>query len=335
MELSDSLRVALSELAEEYPHAALAQAAATLSCSYRNTGDDQSLSAIVSPVAAAAYALTRLPATFAALAAALTEARLRLPTWRPATLLDAGAGPGVSAWAGSAVWPSLTRATLLERDPRMQAVGQRLLRAAPAGCAVTWRQMDLTNDRERLPTTPFDLCVASYALNELPQPARLPLVARLWAACGGALALVAPGTPAGFAAIREARAWLIDAGAQIIAPCPHADACPMQPGDWCHFSQRLARSRLHRSLKGGDAPFEDEKFSYVIAARQPGEPFAARVIRHPVVRAGRITLDLCAPDGLLRAEITRRDPTAWRAARQARWGTALVELPERRREPHG
>jgi ribosomal protein RSM22 (predicted rRNA methylase) len=335
MELPDTLRVALSELAEEYPHVALAQAAATLLDAYRNAGDAQSLAAITSPIAAAAYALTRLPATFAALAAALTEARLRLPAWQPATLLDAGAGPGVSAWAASAVWPSLTRVILLERDQRMQTVGQRLLRAAPTGCAVNWRQVDLTDDRERLPAAPFDLCLASYALNELPLAARLPLVARLWAACGGALTLVAPGTPAGFAAIREARAWLIEAGAQIIAPCPHADACPMQPGDWCHFSQRLARSRLHRSLKGGEAPFEDEKYSYVIAARQAGEPFAARVIRHPVVHAGRIALDLCAPGGLSRAEITRRDPIAWRAARQARWGSALAETPAQRQEPHG
>ncbi|HEX2347295.1 MAG TPA: small ribosomal subunit Rsm22 family protein [Ktedonobacterales bacterium] len=335
MEIPETLRVALSELAEEYPHAALAQAAATLSNAYRREGDAHSAAAITSPVGAAAYALTRLPATHAALAAALSEARVRLPAWQPATLLDAGAGPGVSAWAASAVWPTLTRATLLERDQRMQAVGQRLLRAAPAGCAVAWRQMDLTDERERLPGAPFDLCLASYALNELPHAARLPLVARLWAACSGALALVVPGTPAGFAAIREARAWLIDAGAQIIAPCPHADACPMQPGDWCHFSQRLARSRLHRSLKGGDAPYEDEKYSYVIAAREPGAPFAARVIRHPVVRAGRTMLDLCAPDGLSRAEITRRDPIAWRAARQARWGSALAEAPEYPSEPHG
>lgn len=335
MEIPDTLRVALSELAEEYPHAALAQAAATLSIAYRREGDAHSAAAITSPVGAAAYALTRLPATYAALAAALSEARVRLPAWQPATLLDAGAGPGGSAWAASAVWPTLTRATLLERDQRMQAVGQRLLRAAPAGCAVAWRQTDLTDERERLPGAPFDLCLASYALNEVPHAARLPLVARLWAACSGALALVAPGTPAGFAAIREARAWLIDAGAQIIAPCPHADACPMQPGDWCHFSQRLARSRLHRSLKGGDAPYEDEKYSYVIAARTPGAPFAARVIRHPVVRAGRITLDLCAPDGLSRAEITRRDPTAWRAARQARWGSARVEALKGDSEPHG
>ena len=332
MDAPEALRAALTTLAEEYPTRALAQAATSLSSAYRTTGDVIAPAAITSQVAAVAYAVTRLPATYAALAAALTEARLLLPAWRPATLLDVGAGPGVAAWAASGVWPSLARATLLEREPRMMAVGQRLLEEAPTACAVTWRQVDIAADWGRLADDPFDLCVCSYALNELPHERRLPLVERLWAASGGALALVAPGTPAGFAAIREARAWLIGAGAHIIAPCPHADACPMQAGDWCHFSQRLARSRLHRQLKGGDAPFEDEKYSYVVAARMPGEAIAARVIRHPLVRPGRITLDLCAPGGLAQAEVTRSDRAAWRPAREARWGSALKTLPGRTRE---
>ena len=332
MDAPEALRAALTTLAEEYPTRALAQAATLLSSAYRTTGDEHAPAAITSPVAAVAYAVTRLPATYAALAAALTEARLLLPAWRPNTLLDVGAGPGVSVWAASGVWPSLARATLLEREPRMMAVGQRLLEEAPTACAVTWRQVDMAADWGRLGAVSFDLCICSYALNELPHDRRIPLVERLWEASGGALALVAPGTPAGFAAIREARAWLIGAGAHIIAPCPHADACPMSPGDWCHFSQRLARSRLHRQLKGGDAPFEDEKYSYVVAARMPGEAIAARVIRHPLVRPGRISLELCAPGGLALAEVTRSDRAAWRPAREARWGSALATLPEKTRE---
>lgn len=332
MDAPETLRAALASLAEDYPTRALAQAAASLSATYRAEGDTPAPAAITSPVAAAAYAVTRMPATFAALAAALGEARLRLAAWRPASLLDVGAGPGVSAWAASAVWPSLRSATLLERDQRMIAVGQRLLDAAPVECAVTWRQADATADWGRLASQPFDLCISSYTLNELPHAWRLRMVARLWEACGGALALVAPGTPAGFAAIREARTWLIGAGAHIIAPCPHADACPMPPGDWCHFSQRLARSRLHRQLKGGDAPFEDEKYAYVVAAREPGDAIAARVIRHPLTHPGHITLELCSPDGLQRAEVTRSDRAAWRSAREARWGSALAVVPQNTRD---
>ena len=332
MDVPETLRAALTSLAEDYPTRALAQAAAAMSASYRAESESPAAAAITSPVAAVAYALTRMPATYAALAAVLSETRRRLPAWSPVSVLDVGAGPGVSAWAAGEIWPALRGVTLLERDQRMIVVGQRLLREAPVEPSVTWRQADVTADWGRLPGEPFDLCVSSYMLNELPHARRLALVARLWEACGGALALVAPGTPAGFAAIREARTWLIDAGAQMVAPCPHADACPMSPGDWCHFSQRLARSRLHRQLKGGDAPFEDEKFSYVVAAREPGAAIAARVIRHPTVHAGHITLDLCAPGGLLRAEVTRSDRVAWRAAREASWGAALDALPRNTRE---
>jgi len=332
MDAPETLRAALNSLAEDYPTHALAQAAAALSATYRAEGDTPFPAAITSSVAAAAYAITRLPATYAALAAALSAAAQRLPAWRPASLLDIGAGPGVSAWAASAVWPSLSAATLLERDQRMIAVGQRLLQEAPIERSITWRQADATGDWGRLPSEPFDLCVSSYTLNELPHERRLAMVARLWEVCSGALALVAPGTPAGFAAIREARGWLTSAGAHIIAPCPHADACPMPPGDWCHFSQRLARSRLHRQLKGGDAPFEDEKYAYVVVAREPGTPIAARVIRHPLVRPGHIALELCAPEGLLRAEVTRSERAAWRTAREAHWGSALDALPSKTRE---
>lgn len=332
MDVPEALRAALTTLAESYPQRALAQAATALSTIYRAEGAAPAPAAISSPVAAVAYAVTRLPATYAALAAALTAARLRMPEWRPATLLDVGAGPGVSVWAAGAVWPSLASATLLERDQRMMTVGQRLMEEAPTGQEVIWRQTDVTFEWGKLVGASFDLCLSSYALNELPHEQRIPTVARLWAACGGALALVAPGTPAGFAAIREARAWLIGAGAHIVAPCPHADACPMPPGDWCHFSQRLARSRLHRQLKGGDAPFEDEKYTYVVAAHQSGAPIAARVIRHPFVRPGRITLDLCAPQGLVQAEVTRSDRATWRPAREAHWGSALERLPDKIRD---
>lgn len=331
MEPPEALRVALQTLAEEYPRRALAEAAASLSSAYRDEGDAPVPAALAAPVAATAYAVTRLPATYAALASALTETSARLPEWRPHRLFDIGAGPGVSAWTAHTIWPSLASATLVERDHRMIAVGKRLMDEAPSGCDVTWHAADIIREPEALRGGPFDLCLISYALNELPHAERLPLVERLWKLTSGALVLVAPGTPAGFAAIREARGCLLDAGAHVVAPCPHGDVCPMAPGDWCHFSQRLARSRLHRQLKGGDAPYEDEKFAYVAAARMSVQPFAARVIRHPVVRSGHISLHLCTPEGLQQAEVTRSDKASWRSAREAHWGSSLAALPEKRR----
>ena len=43
----------------------------------------------------------------------------------------------------------------------------------------------------------------------------------------------------------------------------------LQPPDWCHFTQRLPRSRAHKQIKGAELPFEDEKFSYVALTRAP------------------------------------------------------------------
>jgi ribosomal protein RSM22 (predicted rRNA methylase) len=326
MELPETLRLAITEVAEGQPRQALERAAASLSAAYRADGGANTTRAVDSPAAVAAYAVTRLPATFAALAAALSEARARLPLWEPRALLDAGAGPGVSAWAASLIWPSLRQATLLERDQRMIALGTELLAASPPGALhVAWRQVDIAGPWGRPAPMPADLVTCAYALNELPEARRAELVARLWDATeptSGALALVAPGTPAGFAAIRAARDQLIKAGARILAPCPHERACPMPPGDWCHMAQRLARSRLHRQIKGGDAPFEDEKYSYVVAARQTGTPIAARVIRRPLTHPGRITLDLCGANGLEQREVTRSQRPLFRLARDARWGSA-------------
>lgn len=331
MEIPESLRLAITELGEDQPYATLERAATALSTAYRAEGSSTAR-AVDSAAGIAAYAVTRLPATFAALAAALIEARERIPEWEPRTLLDAGAGPGVSAWAAAGVWPSLREATLLERDQRMMDLGAELLEQAPPDdLEVAWRQVDITGPWGKLAPAVADLVTCAYALNEIPEAKRGEVVARLWGATEverGLLALVAPGTPAGFAVIRAARDQLIAAGAHVLAPCPHDRACPMPPGDWCHMAQRLARSRLHRRLKGGDAPFEDEKFSYVVASRQPGTPIAARVIRRPVTHPGHIIVELCGADGLEKRDIARRDRGAFRSARDARWGSAWLAPTE-------
>jgi ribosomal protein RSM22 (predicted rRNA methylase) len=139
------------------------------------------------------------------------------------------------------------------------------------------------------------------------------------------LVLVEPGTPAGFARILAARSVLVSEGANLLAPCPHARDCPLAAPDWCHFSVRLPRSRDHRFAKGADAPFEDEKFAYLIAAR----PQVAAAARSPRVlappRAGKpgIRLKLCGPEGLEARFVGRRDKAAHAQARRLGWGDAL------------
>ena len=165
---------------------------------------------------------------------------------------------------------------------------------------------------------------ASYVLAEIPPAAQIGVIERLWSACEGVLVLVEPGSPAGFERLRAARTRLVALGAEVLAPCPHDALCPMQAPDWCHFVQRLPRSRDHRLAKGATLAFEDEKFAYLAAAR-PGllaHPRPSRVLAPPRMGKPGVSLKLCAPDGLEEAFIPRRDKPAFAAARRLGWGDA-------------
>jgi ribosomal protein RSM22 (predicted rRNA methylase) len=135
------------------------------------------------------------------------------------------------------------------------------------------------------------------------------------------LVLVEPGTPAGFARIRAARAALIEAGGYVAAPCTHDSDCPINQPDWCHFSQRLARSRDHMIAKGAKVPFEDERYAYVAVSRTPvTERATARIIKPPVEAKPGITLPLCEASGLRNAFVAKRDKDGYRQARKKEWG---------------
>lgn len=86
---------------------------------------------------------------------------------------------------------------------------------------------------------------------------------------------------------------------------------------------RVQRTRLHKALKGGQAPYEDEKFAYLaLMKRPPKAPCAARVLRHPQIAPGRITLTLCEGGEKAQRVITKKDPL-WKRARKISAGEAL------------
>ena len=137
------------------------------------------------------------------------------------------------------------------------------------------------------------------------------------------LLLIEPGTPAGYAHLREIRTLLLREGAHLAAPCPHENDCPLPEDDWCHFTCRVARSRIHKQLKGGDAPYEDEKFCYLALTRQQPIPAKARILRHPRIDPGKITLQLCTQEGLSTREIRKKDGPLFKTARKSDCGDSF------------
>lgn len=223
-----------------------------------------------------AYAVARMPATYAVLEKVLGEVAKRWPH-KIRTFLDLGSGPGTAFWAQPF---SLESYTAVERDPSFISLAKKM------GARGTWIQSSL----ETYDVTKTDLILFSYVIAEIKE--YLPLVLKAFEKAE-VLVVVEPGTPAGFERVRAIRAALIQAGASILAPCSSEGTCPMTEGNWCHFSQRLARSRLHRVIKGGELGYEDEKYSYVIATKTKGFSCEARIVAPPVLSKARVQIPVC------------------------------------------
>ncbi|WP_245278194.1 small ribosomal subunit Rsm22 family protein [Methylosinus sp. PW1] len=321
------LTAALERLLDERSRRALAERAARISALYRSGGT--TAQAILCEDDALAYALYRLPATYAATIHILGRLAERAPDFSPRRMLDLGAGLGTASLAARAIWPQIDENALLDRSEPFLALASRLAGAALEKARIVAGDLSAPPDLG----APFDLVVASYALTEIAENSLDRAVDAAWANCSGALVLVEPGTPRDHARLMRMRARLVAAGARVSLPCPHSAPCPLQPPDWCHFSVRLARSRDHKLLKGADAPFEDEKFAYLVATRPEASiaPAPARMLARPEALKHGLRIKLCATAGIEEVTVAKRDKAAYAPIKKKDWGDEIVlgETPAR------
>ena len=293
--------------------------AAVISRTYRDGGGS---GAIRTEADALAYALARMPATYAAVTACLNALAEITPDFAPKSLLDVGAGPGTASWAAAEAFSSLQGLTLLDANNALRALALELVSGSSRLRGMTYQQGEA---RAALASAEAaDLVVASYVIGEMSEGERSALAALMWAKTRDTLLVVEPGTPAGYARIMALREQLIAAGAHVAAPCPHDGQCPLAAPDWCHFTQRLPRSQAHRQLKSAELAFEDERFAYVALTRALAARRPARVLAQPVVSKVEVTAKLCTPDGLAITKVPRRAKADYAAARRWRWGDGVM-----------
>jgi ribosomal protein RSM22 (predicted rRNA methylase) len=308
MAFPTELTAALDAMLEGVSRKDLGTRATALSAAYRAGA---SSGGIATAADALAYALARMPATHAVCEAVFARLDEVWPGFAPATLLDVGAGPGTASWAALGQWPDAA-VTMLDANAALRDLARQL--ADAGGMKALVLAGDLGTG---MPQT--DLVVASYVLAELPETRAAVVATDLWRGTEQALVLIEPGTPQGFARIRAARAALIAAGAHIAAPCTHDNECPMRGDDWCHFSQRLARSRDHMLLKEARVPFEDERYSYIIATKQK-LAHGARILAPPAEAKPGLTFKLCDDSWLYAHFVPARDKDETRRVRRKGWG---------------
>jgi ribosomal protein RSM22 (predicted rRNA methylase) len=313
------LQEAIAKELAAFPRSTLTRASAELTRHYKSA---EASTPVREPALRVAYLAARLPATFAAVSRVLDEVRRLAAEVEINSLLDLGSGPGTALWATAEAWPSLERATVIEADAAWIEIGKRVAEQSEHAAVreAQWVRHDL---RSGLDLPHHDVVMIAYALGELPTSAQESLLRRAIRVANKFLVVIEPGTVRGFGTIHGVRSALIAANTTILAPCPHRAICPLAAaGDWCHFSQRVARSSLHRQIKSGGLGYEDEKFSYIVAAKDGASPAeGSRIVRHPQKHSGHIQLTLCTPCGsAVRKTVSRADKEKYKLARRAEWG---------------
>jgi ribosomal protein RSM22 (predicted rRNA methylase) len=318
-DLPAELKAALDARLQGLSRIDAAGRAALISQTYRDGGGSGT---IRTEIDALAYALVRMPATYAAVTASLNALREIAPRFAPASLLDVGAGPGTAAWAAAEAFSSLKSFTLLDANHALRALALDIGRGSARLREMTYQRGDARAalaDAEAA-----DLVVASYMMAEVNDAEQGAVTELMWTKTRDTLLIVEPGTPAGYARILAARRQLIASGAHVAVPCPHDGECPLAAPDWCHFTQRLPRSRAHKQLKSAELPYEDEKFAYVALTRASVARHPARVLAQPDVNKVEVTAKLCTAERLVIARIPRRAKGDYSAARRWRWGDAVT-----------
>lgn len=268
---------------------------------------------------ALAYSIMRMPATFGAVTVALTNTLNIANNYKIDTVLDIGAGTGAATWAiKEMINPN--KIICIEREEAMRKVGQALMNYSPEMKCVKWINKDiLEGDIE----PGNDLIIASYIINELKEEERKKLIQKLLKLDSKILLIIEPGTPEGFKNIKEVQKQALEIGEYVIAPCTSQEKCPLEENDWCHATVRIERNKIHKMLKSANVPYEDEKFSYIAISKENLKVAESRILRHPIIETGKITLKLCTNGNIEQKIITKKEKEKFKEAKKKKCGDSF------------
>src|SRR5258708_25013283 len=161
-DLPAELKAALEARLQGFSRNDAAERAALISQTYRDGGGS---TAIRTAADALAYALARMPATYAAVTASLNALREIHPGFAPKSQLDVGAGPGTATWAAAEVFSSLQSFTLVDANGALRALALDLTSGSTRLREINYHRGEARAalaDAEAA-----DLVVASYIIGEI------------------------------------------------------------------------------------------------------------------------------------------------------------------------
>ena len=316
MDIPEELKENINKLLKENQINKILEDAQTVSNRYRNN-DGKGKKLLTKESEAVSYAISRMPATYAAVSSVL-EQTLNNYNEELTSVIDVGAGTGAVVWAINDVYTS-NAIKCFEREESMINIGKKLMKNTDLN-DVRWEKFDILQDEIQ---EKADLVITSYMINELPKGDREKAVEKLWNATKKLLVIIEPGTPAGFSNILEIRRNLLNAGGYIVAPCCCLHECPIPKDDWCAFYARVARSSVHRQAKSGTLGYEDEKFSYIALSKVPVNNSGERILRHPQINSGYVNVKVCTANGIEEKKYSKKDKEIYKKVRKMDAGQKL------------
>lgn len=259
-----------------------------------------------------------MPATYGAVSKSI-EKTFELNEYEIEDVLDIGAGTGTATWACFELLGN-KKYTCLEREKCMIEVGKMLMKNQEHLKNTEWKAFDITTDNVE---NTADLVICSYMINELNKDTVEKIIEKLWNATKKVLIIIEPGTPHGFSNIKRIRDTIIKRGGYIVAPCTHQGECKIPENDWCSFSCRVQRSKVHKILKDGTVGYEDEKFSYVAFSKNEVHTAPKRILRHPIINKGYSEFKVCTPDGIINVKLSKKDGQMYKDSKKKNAGDIL------------
>lgn len=292
--------------------------AQTISLNYRNN-EGKGKRLLKSDEEAIAYAISRMPATYGAVYNALKHT-LEICESNISNVADIGAGTGTASIAADELL-NLEDIRCFEREDAMREVGQKIFKIYNnLGIKSVWEKYDVNTDKIK---EKYDLVITSYMINELKEIEIENVVEKLWDATEKILLIVEPGTMQGYKNIMRAKQKLLKLGGKIIAPCM-CENCKLPKDDWCNFSCRVQRTKTHKELKGGNVPYEDEKYIYISVAKEEfDKKDKNRILRHPMIYSGYVKLKVCNKEEIKEITISKKDKEKFKIARKANAGDLI------------
>jgi len=334
-ELTDLLLAALAEEGLPTDAVALAQGVAELSAAYNAAA----FPVRWTPAREAGRVAFFLPRDARKIEAALRDLPLAA-LGRPALrVLDLGAGVGGSG-LGAVLglrgrgYSGEIALTLVEPEPRALTRGLALLRRCVDGLGLGPVTVQGLRGDLRAGPGEFDLVVLGAVLVEVghgqAEAARVELLRQLLRGIlaqnvggDGLLLVVEPALKVTSRRLQQVREALrAEAGLFVVAPCPHAEACPLltRAEDWCHEDLAVdLPAALVPIARAAGLRWQGLTYSRLALSTSPVRRPGARVVLPPHPTKGKLAQGLCLPGSPSVVVVERLDRHA--SAENEAWST--------------